>query len=104
VSDKDFFFDEEPDEPAPDKAASKSGARPVTKAGSASASPTSVTSSDETPLLERNTTVMIAVLVGVVGLLLGIIVGYLLGGSTTAKVAPAARATTSQTGASATGD
>lgn len=92
MSDKDFFFDEEPEQPARDKSAPKPGAKPVTKAG---AKPTRSESSEpevDKPLLERDTTVMVAVLSGVVGLLLGLIIGFLLLGGAPAQPAASAPA------------
>jgi hypothetical protein len=92
VSDQDFFFDEEPtkpksDAPAPKSGASKSGSKPVT---SSKAEPPAVV-----PFLEQNTIMSVAILIGVVGLLVGLIGGYLLG---SAQTQPAAAPATGAVG------
>lgn len=89
MSDQDFFFDEEPTKPAPGAPASKPGA---TKSGGAKPGAKPATSSEtETaaavPFLEQSTVMSVAILIGVVGLLVGLIGGYLLG---TAQTQPAA--------------
>jgi hypothetical protein len=89
VSDQDFFFDEEPTKPAPDAPASKSGgaksgaAKPAAKPASSSKTEPAAA----VPFLEQSTVMSVAILIGVVGLLVGLIGGYLLG---TAQTQPAA--------------
>jgi len=97
VSDQDFFFDEEPTKPAPGTPASKPGA---TKSGGAKPGAKPATSSEtETavavPFLEQSTVMSVAILIGVVGLLVGLIGGYLLG---TAQTQPAAVSATGAVG------
>jgi len=87
VSDQDFFFDEDP-----------SGTTTETKApkGAKQAAPNTPAAPDATPVSVvsdgQSTTWAIAMLIGIIGLLLGAILGFLLGTSLAKSAAPAASA------------
>lgn len=92
MSDQDFFFDEEPTKPAPGTPASKPGA---TKSGAKPATSSETETAAAVPFLEQSTVMSVAILIGVVGLLVGLIGGYLLG---TAQTQPAAAPATGAIG------
>jgi hypothetical protein len=119
VSDQDLFFDEEPSDkkptlPAP-KATSKAGAQKAVtpKSGAAPAAKSAPSkAAPAAPVVasggsDSSTMMAVAVLIGVVGLLLGAILGFLLG-SAVAKSASApkssgAQSQTLDTGSGSTG-
>ena len=76
MSDQDFFFEEEPAPKAPKpekqgRGARKSAPQPPAKRKDAAPVPA--------PFFDRRTTYVVALLIGVIGLLVGVLGGYLLG-------------------------
>lgn len=75
MSEQDFFFEEEPDAKSSSTKGSKAPKAPVTTPSkSSAAAPTPVSASSD-----DSTTWSVAALIGVVGLLLGAILGFVLG-------------------------
>jgi hypothetical protein len=89
VSDEDSFFDEEP-APNPGKqqkpAAKTTAPRPAQKAAPAARAAAAPRTRDAAPpqFFDQTTTYAVAALIGVIGLLLGVLIGYLLLGTPTA--------------------
>jgi len=103
VSEQDFFFDEEPESTKPAQPAAKTpSVKPAASSSAKSTSPkvAAPAAASVSPAgSDQSTTMAVAALVGVVGLLLGAILGFLLG-NTVAKstiAAPKSSATPSQT-------
>lgn len=95
MSDQDFFFEEEPENKDRSSKASTKAATPKTspKAASTAVAESAVQDiDDDAPLLERPTTWAVAILIGVIGLLIGAIGGFLLGSNSGAAL-PAASST-----------
>ena len=80
MSDQDFFFDEEP-VPEPQKP-SKQGRGPAPKPAAQAPSRRKGAPVAPTPFFDRSTTYAVALLLAVIGLLLGVLGGYLYGTST----------------------
>jgi hypothetical protein len=100
VSDQDFFFDEEPDTKGSTGKGSKGAATAPAKRPSAPA--TKAAAPAQAIADDQSTTWAVAALLGVVGLLLGAILGFLLGttlAGSRVSSAPATTAVTAVTGA-----
>jgi hypothetical protein len=95
VSDQDFFFDED-EAPAEKPAKAGKAQAPVSKAAASprkrpaaakttpkAATPAEDTGTDAVPFAEQTVTVLIAGLLMVISLLVGAIIGFLLGGTST---------------------
>lgn len=87
VSDQDFFFDEE-EQPkaapkAPKGASTKASPAPAKgRATTRSAPARAVTAAEQAPsMFDQNVTLTVAALMTVIGLLLGLIVGFMWGGA-----------------------
>jgi hypothetical protein len=99
VSDQDFFFDEDEAKPAAKttpkpatKSASTDKSASAAKSAPAAKPDAAVAASDAgTPIFDQSVTMAIAALLMVIALLVGIIIGFFLGGAMTP--APAATAT-----------
>lgn len=99
MSDQDFFFDDDegPKKPAKsetDTSKSTSAKKPASPGPSSAktSSPSAPEAAYAVPFFERDTTMAVASLLAVIGLLVGVIGGYLLAGSLTnpaASVPPA---------------
>ncbi len=85
MSDQDFFFDEEDAKTAakPGKGAAKTDKAPSTKSTAGAARSASVATTASTPVFERSVTMTVTALLMAIALLIGVILGFLLGGSTT---------------------
>jgi hypothetical protein len=124
VNDQDFFFDEEPESKKPAQSAAKSSsakpapsaaksssAKPASSGAARSSAPNSAKPAVSAPatvasgLADQSTTMAVAALVGVGGLLLGAILGFLLGNTVgkASTAAPKATATPAQTSTSGSG-
>jgi hypothetical protein len=81
VSDQDFFFDEEPEAKAPETKGSKSPAPGAAKPPRKTTQPEAPKTESAPPAgpVDQSTTWAVAALLGVAGLLLGAILGFLLG-------------------------
>jgi hypothetical protein len=106
VSDQDFFSEGEETEPKDDKATKASGRTAPAKSGPkpASKAPAKATTAKveqpATSFFDQTVTMAMAILLAVVGLLLGMIVGYFVfsGGAQTTATAPDSLQTPSTTG------
>jgi hypothetical protein len=108
VSDQDFFSEGEETEPKDDKATkasgktapAKSGPKPASKAPAKATATATKAPQPETSFFDQTVTMAMAILLAVVGLLLGMIVGYFVfsGGAQTTATAPDSLQTPSTTG------
>lgn len=80
MSDQDFFFDEEPAK-KDDKPAKSAAGKSTAKSGGAPAKPAPAKAAPvATPFFEQNVSMAVAGMLGVIGILVGVIIGFLLGG------------------------
>lgn len=111
VSDQDFFFDEEPakKEKAADKPAKSGTSKSPTKSMPAKSVPAKSAPSKSapapvaTPFFEQNVSMAVAGMLGVIGILIGVIVGFLLGGMGSAAILPTDTTLTAPAASTGTG-
>lgn len=85
MSEQDFFFDEEPEAKTPAAKGSKATASAPSKSPAVESAPV-------TSVADGSTTWAVAALIGVIGLLFGAILGFLLGNALSGNTATAADA------------
>ncbi len=83
MSDQDFFFDED------EKPATPAAEKPVRSAAPAPARATTGASANAAPLMAQSVTMMVAVMIGVVCLLAGILIGVLIPAGAAGPSSPA---------------